>query len=125
MKSKHITHPFFILIIKVIIMNTIKQTISKKFARKYCSKVESDNQFIEKCVGVWSLWVTGCLIGGCINGAYRGYECVRLGKNYGKTDRMVVVNSCVNGGIEGGMLGLVGPCLAIGYVASAIKSKME
>jgi hypothetical protein len=110
-------------------MNTIKQTISKKFARKYCSKVESkvepDNQFIEKCVGVWTLWVTGCAIGGGIYGAYRGYECVRLGKNYEKNVRLLVPESCCSGIIEGAFIGVFGPCVAIGYVASAIKSKME
>jgi hypothetical protein len=115
----------FILIIKVIIMNTIKQNISKRFVKKYCSKVESkvepDNQFIEKCVGVWSLWIICCAIGGGTYGAYKGYECKRLDKNNNDT----VANSCARGCVDGGVVGLFGPCIVIGCLASAIKSKME
>lgn len=109
-------------------MNTIKQSISKRFVKKYCSKVESKVEpnptFIEDCMAGWSLGFCACLIGGGINGAYKGYERKRLDKRYENDDR-VVMGSFVEGGFAGGIFWMSAPFLTIGYLASTIKSKME
>jgi hypothetical protein len=72
----------FITIIKVIIMNIIKQTISKSFVKNYCSKPSIT--FSEICGGAWSL----CIIGGGINSIYKGHEYRKLDNKYENNDKI-------------------------------------
>lgn len=72
MKSKHVTHLFFIIINKVIIMNTIKQTISKKFIIKSMYKWG----FVGGAI-VWGMYDTGQRLNDdvlcdCMEGIFRG-----------------------------------------------------
>ena len=100
-------------------MNIIKQTISKKFTKKYSSKIEPDPTFFEKCMCLWVVGIGCCSILGAGNGAYEEY---RKRKVFGSD---VVFDGFVCGFFQGFSFGIVGPFIAIGYLTTTIKTKIE
>lgn len=99
-------------------MNIIKQSITKRFVKKYCFKIDPNITFIEKCGVVWSLGIIGCTIGGGIYGSYIGYN-----KNNEFNEDVFV--ECIAGVMCGSVVGTFGPFLTIKYLIKKISDEIE
>jgi hypothetical protein len=96
-------------------MNTIKQTISKKFARKYCSTTSPLKDTIK------SMYKYG-FVGGAIAGGM--YDTDRRLKKEGEMNDDVLFD-CMEGAFRGAMIWGCGPMLVLGYGIRSIKNVFE
>lgn len=100
-------------------MNIIKQSISKKFTRKYHPKVElPEITFVEKCIGVWLGGILCGAVGGGIYGSYGAF------KKWNGLNEDVVVE-CMIGVVGGIVVGIFSPFIIPGYLIKKISDNIE